>query len=154
MGALMMAIRQSPTQVDAVPVGDRIWKVTIANSFNVTHESSTLHFFLPRDTPFVKVVRQTLTHSRISIKRPERQTVNSNIIQAVADDPGEHLLLAEFIVHASDYGRWSPKSPRNQVLTTQQRLVFLNDANAMRLKDPLLTDALSTIRMALPTFLR
>ncbi|WP_455219954.1 transglutaminase-like domain-containing protein, partial [Kaarinaea lacus] len=146
IGILIMNMRHSATQVDAVPVGDRIWNMTLTTRFNSSSESTTLHVAVPSESPFIKVVHQSIKHPNVTLKRPSKLTGYFNEITAVPDQPGEQQLVAEYTVHASDSGHWIDKFQRKSELTVKQKTQFLDDANSMALNDSALAEALSTIR--------
>lgn len=145
-GLITIKVRHDAMQTDAVPVGDRIWKITIANQFTATKDSSTLHVALPGESPYAKIVRQTVIHPGISLKRPPKLSRYFYEITAVPDHQGDQQLTAELIIHASDSAHWINKFQRKQALTTQQRELFLEDSDGLELDNPKLANALSTIR--------
>jgi transglutaminase-like putative cysteine protease len=146
IGIVVMNARHSAMQVDSVPVGDRIWNITLSARFTASNESSTLHIAIPSESPFVKVVHQAIKHPNVTLKRPSKLTGYFNEITAVPDLSGEQQLIAEFTVHASDSGHWINKFQRKTDLTPKQRAQFLDDANSLVLNDSLLADALATMR--------
>ena len=143
---LIFLARHQAMQTEGVPVGDRIWKITLSNQFMASKDSSTLHVALPGESPFAKIVRQTISHPYISLKRPPKLSHHFNELTAVPDQPGELQLTAEIILHASDSGRWINKFHRKQELNTKQRETFLADSNGMELDNPQLEKTLNTIR--------
>lgn len=143
---LIILVRHQATQTDAVPVGDRIWKITLTNQFKAGQDFSTLHIALPGESPYVKIVRQTIIHPNITLKRPPKLSRHFNELTAVPDQPGEHQLTAEILIHASDSGRWINKFQRSQELKTQQRETFLEDADGMMLTDPQYQETLEKVR--------
>jgi hypothetical protein len=145
-GLIIFKVRHDAMQTESVPVGDRIWKITISNQFKASEDSSTLHVALPGESPHTKIVRQTITHPNITLKRPPKLSRYFYEITATPDQPGDQQLTAELLIHASDSGRWIDKFQRKQPLTTQQRELFLEDSNGLELENPQLADALSRIR--------
>lgn len=143
---LIFIIRHQGTQTDAVPVGDRIWKITLSNQFTSGSDPSILHVALPGESPYAKIVQQTISHPSISLKRPAKLSHHFNELTAVPDQAGDHQLTAEILIHASDSGRWINKFQRKQLLNTKQREDFLADTNGMALSDPRLENALQKIR--------
>ena len=146
IGVVIMNMRHSATQIDAVPVGDRIWNISLTTRFNASNESTTLHIAIPSESPFIKLVHQAIKHPNITLKRPSKLTGHFNEITAVSDLVGEQQLVAEFTVHASDSGHWINKFQRKTNLTPKQRAQFLDDASTMVLNDVLIVDAITTIR--------
>ncbi|WP_455376062.1 7TM domain-containing protein [Kaarinaea lacus] len=143
---IIIKVRHDAMQTEAVPVGDRIWKITLSNQFTATKETSTLHVALPSESPYAKIVRQTVIHPNITLKRPPKLSRYFYEITAVPDQPGEQQLTAELIIHASDTGHWINKSERKQDLKTKERNLFLNDSDTLELDNPKLANALANIR--------
>ena len=145
-GLVIFKVRHDAMQTEAVPVGDRIWKITLTSQFTSTPDSSTLHMALPGESQYAKIVRQTVIHPNITLKRPPKLSSNFYEITAIPDKPGEQQLTAELIIHASDSGHWINKYQRKQILKAQQRELFLQDAESMELENPQLLKTLSDIR--------
>ena len=148
-GLLVMTVRLNTTQQDAVPVGDRLWKITLDTRFVADKDPSKLHLSLPVGSPFVKVVRQSITHPNITVIRPSKFTDLSNELTAIPDIPGEQQMSAEFTVQESEKNRWAISASFAQKLGAKKRALFLEDTTGLAISDPLVTEPLSSVRAGL-----
>lgn len=148
-GSLVMVARSNSTQQDAVPVGDRLWKITLETRFVADKDPSKLHLSLPVGSPFVKVIRQAITHPNITVIRPSKFTDLSNELTAIPDLPGEQHIVVEFTVQESEKNRWAISAGLTQKLGAKKRALFLEDSTGLAISDPLVAESLSTIRSGL-----
>lgn len=144
-GLLVIVARLNTTQQDAVPVGDRLWKITLDTRFVADKDPSKLHLSLPVGSPFVKVVRQSITHPNITVIRPSKFTDLPNELTAIPDIPGEQQMSAEFTVQESEKNRWEISASLAQKLGAKKRSLFLEDSTSLVISDPQVTESLSSV---------
>ncbi|MDH5324888.1 MAG: transglutaminase-like domain-containing protein [Gammaproteobacteria bacterium] len=139
-----MVIRNFSTQDTAVPTGDLIWKIIISTEFNAAKDPSYFHIALLKESPFIKIMSQAISHPNISIEHIVQNYTNE--IRAIADKTGKQELNIEFVIHAGNQKRWFSKHQPRKGLTVQQRELYLRDINGMNLFDTAFSEVLSTLR--------
>ena len=148
-GIFILILRQTLPQEDAVPVGDRLWQITLNVRFSADNEPRKLHLSLPVGSAYIKLVRQTITHPEITIVRPSKGVALSNELIALADTPGEKQFIGEFVIQESEKARWIVSSSLIRKLSAKSRELYLQDSRGLALTDQSVLDALSAIRAGL-----
>ncbi|KPJ95124.1 MAG: hypothetical protein AMJ55_04675 [Gammaproteobacteria bacterium SG8_15] len=146
LATLLFNLRHRLMSEEAVPTGDRIWKIAITSQFLLTEDAGLLFLGVPIESPHVKIVRQTLTHPSLTIKRVSRL---EKTFQELILDPqrkGSHEITAEFTLHASDSNRWVNKYRLPAPLGAKQRVTYLADSELYNLNDPAINATLEKIK--------
>jgi len=146
LGTLLFNLRHRLMNDDAVPAGDSIWKISITSQFTSTDDNGLLFFGVPIESPHVKIVRQTLSHSSLTIKRIARLEKSFQELILEPQRKGSHELTAEFTLHASDASRWVNKLRVPAPLNAKQRVTYLADSELYNLQDAAVTNTLEKIK--------
>lgn len=150
LGTLLFNLRHRLMSDEAVPTGDHIWKITISSQFLLKENAGLLFVGIPFESPHIKIVRQTVTHPSLTIKRVSRLEKSFQELVLDPQQLGSHELTAEYILHASDSNRWINKYRLPAPLNAKQRVTYLADSELLNLSDPVIANALDKIKLGIP----
>lgn len=121
-----VSLRTLWSREGGVPLGDRIWKLTLDYDFRTEHNGAYLYLALPVETPHVSVVGQNYFHPGLYQARLKEKTGEPREAVFYAPQRGWFNFQADFQLHYTPGTHRQRGEPQKTVLTADERDLYLS----------------------------